>query len=74
LSFFHHASLQPLVDHPPDNPVGDPSVEELPQLLVGDRVEGNYDTLPIIRTFPNGSRLFVLVIRLRVDLLRFFGQ
>ena len=39
LSFFHHASLQPFIDHPPYNTVGDPSVEELPQLLVGNRVE-----------------------------------
>src|ERR1700679_2447722 len=39
LSFLHYASLQPFIDHPPDNPVSDPSVEELPQLLVWDRVE-----------------------------------
>ena len=36
---------------------------------VTDVVEGSHDTLPIISTFRNGSRLSVLVIRLKVSLL-----
>ncbi len=52
----------------------DPARNFFKQQMMSDCVEGNYDTLPIIRAFPNGSRLFVLVIRLRVDLLRFFGR
>src|SRR5258708_6088918 len=39
LSFFHYASLQPFIDHPPYNPIGDPSVEYLPKLRVWNRVE-----------------------------------
>jgi site-specific DNA recombinase len=74
LSFLHYASLQPFINHPPDNTVGDPSVEELPQLLVWDRVEGSYDTLPIIRTFSVESLSSVLVIRLWEGRLNCFGR
>ena len=36
-------------------------------------VEGLYDTLPIIRTFPRESRLSVLVIRSKVNHSPFLG-
>ena len=32
-----------------------------------DSIEGTYDTLPVIRTFPRESRSFVLVIRAKVN-------
>jgi hypothetical protein len=39
LSIFHHASLQPFVNHPPYHTVRDPLVEYLSQLQVGNRVK-----------------------------------
>ena len=37
-------------------------------------IEGTYDTLPIIRTFPRESRLSVLVIHSRVNHSLFLMQ
>jgi hypothetical protein len=47
--------------------VDDPASHRLEQLGMRERIEGTYDTLPIIRTFPSESRLSVLVIRSRVN-------
>ncbi len=38
-----------------------------------NRIEGTYDTLPIIRTFPRESRSSALVIRSKVNHSLFSG-
>ena len=68
-----HAGVQPLLDQPHDAPIGHPMLDELDQPFVGKPIEGTYDTLPIIRTFPRESRLSVLVIRSKVNHSLFLG-
>jgi hypothetical protein len=48
------------------------TIEQNKQLV--DWVKGSYDTLPIIRTFPNESQSSALVIRLREDRSSFFER
>ena len=48
-------------------PINDPASDRLQQFAVWNGVEGTYDTLPIIRTFPRESRLSVPVIRSKVN-------
>jgi len=68
-----HAGPQPFLDEPHDAPIGHPMLDELDQPFVGKPIEGTYDTLPIIRTFPRESRLSVLVIRSKVNHSLFLG-
>jgi len=68
-----HAGVQPLLDQPHDALIGHPMLDELDQPFVGKPIEGTYDTLPIIRTFPRESRLSVLVIRSKVNHSLFLG-
>ena len=62
-----HAGIQPFLDEPHDAPIRNPMLDELHKPFVGKSIEGLYDTLPIIRTFPRESRLSVLVIRSKVN-------
>jgi hypothetical protein len=48
-------------------------LDELYQPFVGNSIEGLYDILPIIRTYPRESRLSVLVIRSKVNHWLFLG-
>lgn len=53
-TIFHHASLQPFVDHPPYNTVSDPFVEGLSKLRVWNRViESKYLRMSTSRTQRN---------------------
>ena len=79
--FFHsypfpilqHAGVEPFLDQSHDAPVCNPMLHELDKPFVGKPIEGTYDTLPIIRTFPRESRLSVLVIRSKVNHSLFLG-
>ena len=48
-------------------------LDKLQEPIVSNFIEGTYDTLPIIRTFPRESRLSVLVIRSKVNHSLFLG-
>ena len=48
-------------------PVRHAARDTLQQLVVRNGIEGTYDTLPISRTCPSGSRSFVNNIRSKVD-------
>ncbi len=69
-----HARVQPFLDEPHDAPVCNAVLDELHQPFVRDRIEGSYDTLPIIMTFSIESLSSVLVIRLREGRLSCFGR
>src|SRR5437763_6614344 len=71
--FLQHASVEPFLDQSHDAPVCNPMLHELDKPFVGKPIEGTYDTLPIIRTFPRESRLSVLVIRSKVNHSLFLG-
>jgi hypothetical protein len=67
-----HAGPQPFLDEPHDAPICNPVLDELHQPFVGNPIEGLYDTLPIIRTFPRESRLFASAIHSKVNRSLFF--
>ena len=71
---FEHARVQPFLDEPHHAPVRYAMFDELHQPFVRDRIEGSHDTLPILSTFPSGSRLSEVAIRLKQDRSRFSGQ
>ena len=73
LSLFHDARLEPFLYQADHAPVSDPMFHKLNQPTMLDFVEGFYDTLPIIRTFPRQSRLSVLDIHSKVNHSRFLG-
>jgi len=68
VSIFYHARLQPLANQAENATVTDTVLDETNQPRVADRVEGSYDTLPIIRTFPSKLQSSALGIRLKVNL------
>jgi len=74
LPILQHAGVQPFLDEPHDAPVRNPVLDELHQPFVRNSVEGTYDTLPIIRTFPRESRLSALAIRSTVNRSGFLGR
>jgi len=72
LPILQHARVEPFLDQPHNAPICDPVLDELDQPFVGEMIEGLYDTLPIIRTFPRKSRLFAGVIHSKVNRSLFF--
>jgi len=72
LALFQHARLEPFLDQAHDAPVSYSVLDKLHQPSVVESVEGLYDTLPIIRTFPRKSRLFAGVIHSKVNRSLFF--
>jgi hypothetical protein len=66
-SVLQHSGLQKGSDQLEHPSVGHALGHRRYQAIVIYLVEGTYDTLPIIRTFPSESRLSVLVIRSRVN-------
>jgi hypothetical protein len=55
-------------------PINDSTYHRFHEFNVRDRVEGNYDTLPIISTFPKASPLSVLAIRSKAGCSTFLGR
>jgi len=66
-----HRGLEPHLDQTQHIPIDDSLGDTLHQLAVWNRVKGNYDTLPIISTFPKESLSSAFVIRLKVSPLLF---
>ena len=71
---FHHPGVQERPDKFQQPLVVDPLGDMSHQSVVIDSIEGSYDTLPIIRTFPNESQSSARVIRLREDRSSFFER
>jgi len=72
-ALFQHAGLEPFLNQAHDAPIGYAVLDEFHQPPLIESVIGLYDTLPITRTFPRESRLFVLVIRSKVNHSPFLG-
>jgi hypothetical protein len=71
---FHHPGVQERPDKFQQPLVIDTLGDTSHQSVVIDSIEGSYDTLPIISTFPSGLRLSAVTIHLKDVHSRFLAK